>query len=63
MSQEQQDHIQEMINNIDSARGCSNFKLTKWEEDFFDSVVEQFAERNNLSDKQIECIVKIWEKI
>jgi len=35
-------------------------ELTKWEEDFIESVDEQFTERGGLSDRQIEILEKIY---
>ena len=38
--------------------------LTKWEEDFIESISNQFDIRNSLSDKQIDILEKIYtEKV
>jgi len=37
--------------------------LTEWERDFYDSVNEQFAKRQNLSDKQYEILERIYDKV
>jgi uncharacterized membrane-anchored protein len=34
--------------------------LTKWEQDFIESISEQFAERGSLSDKQEEILERIY---
>jgi len=34
--------------------------LTKWEEDFMESITDQFAVRNSLSDKQEEILERIY---
>ena len=34
--------------------------LSKWEEDFVESVSEQFARRGSLSDRQIEILERIY---
>lgn len=34
--------------------------LTKWEDDFMESVTEQFEERGTVSDKQEEIIERIY---
>ena len=34
--------------------------LTKWEEDFMESIVEQFEVRNWISDKQEEILERIY---
>lgn len=35
-------------------------ELTKWEEDFINSVREQFQARRSLSDRQIEILERIY---
>ncbi len=35
-------------------------ELTKWEEDFIESITEQFAKRGSLSDKQEEILERIY---
>ena len=37
-------------------------KLSKWETDFLISVEEQWRKKRWLSDKQKECLGKIWDK-
>lgn len=34
--------------------------LTKWEQDFIESVGNQFAERRTLSDRQFEILERIY---
>lgn len=34
--------------------------LTKWELDFMESITEQFAQRNSISDKQEEILERIY---
>ncbi len=34
--------------------------VTKWEQDFVDSVEEQFAERQSLSEKQLDILERIY---
>lgn len=55
--------IATMLSDCESAKTCSNSPFTKWEEDFIDSVLEQFEERGGLTAKQEETLEKIWEKI
>jgi hypothetical protein len=43
----------ELVN--DEGRG-----LTKWEEDFMDSLTEQFEERGSISDRQEEILERIY---
>lgn len=39
--------------------GCDR-GLTKWEEDFMESVAEQLATRRTLSERQIETLDRIY---
>ncbi len=36
--------------------------LTKWEQDFVDSIWEQFEERGSLSDRQEEILERIYSE-
>lgn len=36
--------------------------LTKWEEDFIDSVTDQFDHRGSVSDRQAEIIERIYKE-
>lgn len=45
-------------NYLDTLSRSGN--LTKWEEEFVDSVTEQFERRGTLSDKQIGTLEKIY---
>jgi hypothetical protein len=38
-------------------------KLSEWEQGFIQSVRELFDRRGSLSDKQLETLNNIWEKI
>lgn len=48
--------IQEWIDAI-SEHGRN---LTKWEQDFFDNIADQFSERKWISDKQEEILERIY---
>ena len=48
--------IQSWIDYINDNR----INLTKWEEDFMESITDQFAVRNSLSDKQEEILERIY---
>lgn len=45
----------ELVN--DEGRG-----LTKWEEDFMESITEQFEERGSISDRQEEILERIYSE-
>lgn len=49
------------VRNIDGAHGGPDF--TKWEQDFLDSVAEQFEERGALSQKQTDILKGMWDRI
>lgn len=38
-------------------------ELTKWEQDFVESVKEQWEDRGELTDRQLEYLEKIWMKV
>lgn len=48
--------IQDWIDTIN----ISGKNLSKWEEDFMESLTEQFNERNSISDKQEEILERIY---
>jgi len=48
--------IKHMLTSLETP----NEELTKWEENFIESVSEQFGKKNNLSDRQIEILDKIY---
>lgn len=50
--------IEDMLNVLETPRK----QLTKWEEDFVESVKEQFEERGTLTDKQVEVLEKICKE-
>lgn len=54
---------EEMLQDCQEAASCSNTPLSKWEQDFIDSITEQYEERRSLSSKQVEVLKRIWDKI
>lgn len=38
------------------------YDLTKWESDFYESVLEQFEERGTLSPKQLDILGRICDE-
>ena len=38
-------------------------KMTEWEQTFVDSLSHQLGTRNFITDKQIEVLDRIWEKV
>lgn len=51
--------IQEMISHITDAIDMGTVEVNQWEEER----IEEWAERNYLSDKQINVLVKIHNRI
>lgn len=53
--------IERMINHL--VKGLDQTgRFTSWEEDFIQSIYEQFSERDNLSQKQCEILERIYDK-
>jgi len=48
--------IEQWINTINE----EGTNLTKWEQDFMESITEQFSIRNTVSDRQEEIIERIY---
>lgn len=48
--------IEEWITHVNE----HGLNLTKWEEDFMDSITEQFTNWNKISDKQEEILERIY---
>lgn len=44
---------------LDAIRDDSD-GLTKWEQDFVDSITEQFAQRGSISERQQEILERIY---
>ena len=38
-------------------------KLSAWEADFLDSIKDQLIDKGRLSEKQLETLNTIWEKV
>jgi len=56
---EQVEETQEMIDDCNARYE----KLSEWEENFVDSVEKQLEERGYLSDKQLQILEKLWERV
>ena len=59
--------IERMITDIEEAVGVGGdrggINLNSWEEDFFDSIKEQFDISGELTEKQREKLTQIWDRI
>jgi hypothetical protein len=59
--------VEEMISDCESAVGIDRSHggpgFGSWEEGFIESIREQFDERGSLTDKQIEKLTELWNKI
>jgi hypothetical protein len=58
MTKEQQTLASHMLKALESP----SRELTKWEEDFLESVGEQFEERGHLSERQMEIVERIYSE-
>ena len=38
-------------------------RLTEWEAEFLDSIETQMVSKNTISQKQIDVLERIWEKV
>jgi hypothetical protein len=50
--------IQHMLTALETPR----LPLTKWEENFVESLTEQFERRKSLSDRQLEILDRIYSE-
>lgn len=56
MEEEQKKVVAEWFKSIEK----TGVNLTKWEEDFVESIKEQFEKRGSLSEKQLEILERIY---
>ncbi len=63
MTKEEAEQIENILEDCNEARSCSNSPFNKWEEDFIDSINEQFDEKRRLTSRQVESLKNIWDKI
>lgn len=56
MTPEQKTLAEHMLKALESPLHA----LTKWEEDFIESVTEQLSERGHLSERQMEIVERIY---
>ncbi len=54
----------QMLEDIDSSSRCQNgIELSDWEEEFIESIQSRVDEGRGLSDRQLECLKKIWDRV
>jgi len=56
MEESQKKLVEEWFKSIEE----TGVNLSKWEEDFVESVKEQFTKRGSLSEKQLEILERIY---
>jgi len=60
-------NTEEMLDDVESAREVAprrgGLAVSKWELDFIDSIREQFDDRGTLTEKQINVLRGIWDRI
>jgi len=55
---------EQMIEDIqESTKARNGVELTAWEEEFLDSIDSQLGEDRRLSEKQLDVLQKIWERV
>lgn len=57
------EEIENMFNDCFEALSCSNSPFSEWEDEFLNSIQEQWDNKKSLSDNQYEILVRCWEKI
>lgn len=55
--------VEEKIQDCMEASTCVNVNFTKWERDFICSVDDWYRTRGHISDRQKDCLQRIWNKI
>lgn len=58
MDRDEKHRIEHMLQSLEAP----SRDLTKWEEDFVESVTDQFGERGELSERQVEILTKIYKE-
>lgn len=56
MPQDQRTQIEQMLSDLENPRK----PLTKWEEQFLESIADQFEHSHTLSDRQFEILDRIY---
>jgi hypothetical protein len=51
------------IDVLARAKGRPHSRMTEWEMNFVESIIDQWARRKHLTDKQKEILGKIWDKV
>lgn len=54
---------EQMLQDIEESQTAANgIRLTEWEVGFVDSVEHQLGDGRRLTDKQRDCLARIWER-
>lgn len=59
----EREEIQQMLEDCNEARTCSNSPFSPWEKEFIESVTDQFDQRGSLSPKQLDILGGLWDKV
>jgi len=57
------DDIENAIEDCQSATSASNCPFNEWEEEFIESIAEQWSEKSYLTEKQMDTLQRIWDKV
>ncbi len=57
------DEIEQALEDCESAMTAVNCPFTKWEQEFIESVRDQYFESGGLSEKQRIILRGIWDKV
>jgi len=57
------DYYQDKIDDLVAMKDRDHSPFSTWEDDFIDSIADQFEDGKKLSEKQMEMVDKLWAKI
>ena len=62
MDQNKIDQIERALEDCEQALSARNSPYSDWEEEFLESILEQWPEKQWLSEKQWEILSRLWDK-
>jgi hypothetical protein len=63
VSEETRKKWKDKLQTIEEALNCGCIELSKWEEEFLNSIHERVLADNDISFKQSSCLSRIYEKV
>lgn len=59
----EKEELEKILNDCCREAQASNSCFSDWEQDFIESINDQYSERGFLTDRQIEILERTWNKI